>query len=54
MAEFLNGKAQQPLPDLLGANEAELSQFSKSCHDLCMKILQLFAVGLEVGSFISP
>ncbi len=49
MGDFVGGKAQQPLPPLLAENEDVLSQFSDTCHQLCMKILQLFAVGLQVS-----
>ncbi len=49
MGDFVNGKAQQPLSPLLAENEDVLSEFSDTCHQLCMKILQLFAVGLKVS-----
>lgn len=46
--EFHNGKAQQPLPLLLKEREAELNQFHDYCHDLMLKILGLFAIGLKI------
>src|SRR6187402_2769892 len=46
--EFINGKAQQPLPSSLGPHESELAQFQSYCHDMMLKILTLFAIGLEV------
>lgn len=47
--EFAHGKAQQPLPPSLAPHEMDLHQFATSCHDLCIKLLRLFAVALEVG-----
>ncbi len=47
--EFVDGKAQQPLPKSLAAHEKELSCFADLCHSLCIKILRLFALGLEVS-----
>ena len=49
MGEFKSGKAQQPLPPSLKPHEARLARFSDLCHSLCMKILELFAVGLQVN-----
>lgn len=46
--EFANGKAQQPLPPSLAPQEAELNDFGVLCHDLCVKLLRLFALGLKV------
>lgn len=45
---FLNEKAQQPLPPAFLPHEAELYSFQKSCQTLMNKILDLFAIGLEV------
>ncbi|KAL3423402.1 2og-fe oxygenase [Phlyctema vagabunda] len=47
--EFLNGKAQQPLPPALVDHESDIKEFEDYCYDLCLKILTLFAVGLEEG-----
>lgn len=46
--EFANGKAQQPLPPSLASHEAELNHFGVLCHELCIKLLRLFALGLRV------
>lgn len=48
LGEFANGNAQQPLPPLLKNREAELNQFHDYCHDLMLKILRLFAIGLDI------
>lgn len=48
MGEFVDGKAQQKLSKSLAAQEAEMSSFADLCHRLCMKILELFALGLKV------
>ncbi|KUJ09983.1 Clavaminate synthase-like protein [Mollisia scopiformis] len=48
LGEFVDGKAQQPLPPSFAAREAEIDQFQKYCHGLMIKILVLFAIGLEV------
>ena len=53
--EFVEGKAQQPLPPVLQSHEADIDQFSTYCHDLIVKILTLFAIGLKVRfSFRQP
>ena len=46
--EFKDGRAQQPLPPLLIERESEISQFHDYCHDLMLKILRLFAIGLKI------
>ncbi|KAF2838105.1 Clavaminate synthase-like protein [Patellaria atrata CBS 101060] len=46
--EFVNGKADQPLPGPLAAREDDIGQFIDKCHNLCIKILDLFAIGLEI------
>lgn len=48
LGEFTDGKAQQPLPPSLASQEAELHQFGVLCHELCVKLLCLFALGLKV------
>jgi isopenicillin N synthase-like dioxygenase len=50
MNEFRNGKAQQPLPSPFLENESTIDNFVKQCHSLCLRILQLFAKGLEISS----
>ncbi|KAF3902783.1 hypothetical protein AA313_de0204757 [Arthrobotrys entomopaga] len=46
--EFQAGKAQQPLPASLTDSETFLSDFFDSCHNLCIRLLQLFAMGLKI------
>ncbi|KAI9850062.1 MAG: hypothetical protein M1838_006142 [Thelocarpon superellum] len=48
VGEFRQGKAQQPLPKSLVPHEADLSHFLDLCHELCLKILRLFALGLKI------
>jgi isopenicillin N synthase-like dioxygenase len=48
MNEFANGKAQQPLPTILAENEDKLDHFVSSCRNICLKILELFAIGLKI------
>jgi isopenicillin N synthase-like dioxygenase len=50
MNEFRNGKAQQPLPEPLASNEEYLNEFITKCHNICLKILELFALGLEIDT----
>ncbi|RPB29814.1 Clavaminate synthase-like protein [Terfezia boudieri ATCC MYA-4762] len=46
--EFSNGKAQQPLPPSLVPHEVELAKFADQCHELCLRLLRLFALGLKI------
>ncbi|RDL39798.1 Clavaminate synthase-like protein [Venustampulla echinocandica] len=46
--EFVEGKAQQPLPPCFRANESNLNQFQKYCHTMMLKLLKLFAIGLKI------
>jgi len=48
IADFCNGHAQQPLPHSLATHEADLSTFFTYCHELCLKVLKLFAIGLAI------
>ncbi|KAF7900014.1 hypothetical protein EAF00_004350 [Botryotinia globosa] len=48
LGDFVNGKADQPLPPSLSPHESELNEFQLYCHKLCLKLLTLFAVGLEI------
>jgi isopenicillin N synthase-like dioxygenase len=50
MNEFRSGKAQQPLPSPLLENESKIDNFVNQCHALCLRILELFATGLEISS----
>lgn len=51
--EFINGKAQQPLPSPVVPDEDRFSAFSTSCHGLCNRLLYLLGLGLGVGDFFS-
>jgi isopenicillin N synthase-like dioxygenase len=53
IGEFKDGKPQQVLPPSLAEHESELAAFQKSCHDLMLKILTLFGIGLEVPTPVS-
>lgn len=48
MNEFVNGKSQQLLPPLLEKKEQQIADFINKCHTVCLKILSLFALGLEI------
>ncbi|KAJ5050470.1 uncharacterized protein L3040_002353 [Drepanopeziza brunnea f. sp. 'multigermtubi'] len=48
LGEFVDGRAQQPLPAAFAGHEQELDQFQKYCHCLMSKILVLFGIGLEI------
>ena len=48
IGEFVNGLAQQPLPETLKTHESDLGHFTGLCYDLCSKLLRLFAIGLKV------
>ncbi|EKD19968.1 hypothetical protein MBM_01920 [Drepanopeziza brunnea f. sp. 'multigermtubi' MB_m1] len=52
LGEFVDGRAQQPLPAAFAGHEQELDQFQKYCHCLMSKILVLFGIGLEVLSLM--
>ncbi|TID18713.1 Clavaminate synthase-like protein [Venturia nashicola] len=49
MNEFQNGKAQQPLPKPFAKNEAHVNAFIDQCRLLCIRILELLAIGLEIN-----
>ncbi|KAH6892308.1 hypothetical protein B0T10DRAFT_483565 [Thelonectria olida] len=51
--EFVDGKAQQPLPAPIVPDEPQINAFSTSCHKLCQKLLYLLGLGLEVDDFFS-
>lgn len=48
LAEFRDGKPQQPIPASLVDHEDDLYGFHKHCKRLVLKILTLFAIGLKV------
>lgn len=54
LAEFVNEKPQQPLPEALTSREADLYAFQNYCNNLMLKILTLFAIGLNVGTSTIP
>ena len=45
--EFINGKAQQALAPTLAPHEADIHHFYNLCHELSIKLLKLFALGLK-------
>ncbi|KJK80723.1 hypothetical protein H634G_03872 [Metarhizium anisopliae BRIP 53293] len=51
--EFINNKAQQPIPPTVAAEEARFSAFADLCRALCLKILALLGQGLQVNDFFS-
>ncbi|UKZ70547.1 uncharacterized protein TrAtP1_011527 [Trichoderma atroviride] len=51
--EFVDGKAQQPLPPTIASDEPQIHAFADSCHKLCKKLLHLLGIGLGVGDFFS-
>lgn len=48
MADFVDGHSQRPLPRSLQGHLAELAEFNTACKRLMNRILNLFALGLEV------
>ncbi|RUP07426.1 LOW QUALITY PROTEIN: hypothetical protein BC936DRAFT_140176 [Jimgerdemannia flammicorona] len=48
VGKFKNGKPVHPLPTLFEERVDELESFMKSCHTVISKILQTFAIGLEI------
>ncbi|KAF2762883.1 Clavaminate synthase-like protein [Pseudovirgaria hyperparasitica] len=48
LGEFVNGKADQPLPPPLAREESRIGQFADQCHELCNQILRLFARALDI------
>ena len=47
--EFKDGRPQQILPPSLSAYERDIANFEKLCHNLCIRLLRLFALGLKVN-----
>lgn len=47
--EFVDGKAPQALPPTIKEHDSDINKFGQLCHELCIKLLCLFAVGLKVG-----
>lgn len=44
----VNGEFEQPLPDLIQQNVEKVIAFQEACHDLCQRILEAFAIALEI------
>lgn len=49
IGEIRNGNIEQPLPPPLSTNSQDLSSFALQCHNLCNRVMQLFAVGLGIS-----
>lgn len=47
--EFIDRRAQQPLPESLIDHESDLEEWGSYCKTLELKILKLFAIGLKVS-----
>lgn len=47
-------KARQPLPPVLLRNETEIADFARSCHALCMRLLEALALSLGVSISSGP
>lgn len=50
MNEFKDGRAQQPMPPPLVYNQDQVDQFWKHCLKLCQRVLELFAIGLQIDA----
>ncbi|KAG2188439.1 hypothetical protein INT44_001192, partial [Umbelopsis vinacea] len=46
--KWLNGEAAGELPEPFKANEDKTRKFSEDCHKVCSRILQAFAIALEI------
>lgn len=49
IGEIRNGEITQPLPPSLSTNSSDLTRFAQQCHDLCNRVLELFAIGLNIS-----
>ncbi|KAF1815737.1 Clavaminate synthase-like protein [Eremomyces bilateralis CBS 781.70] len=47
ISEYRSGHANQPLGPL-SPHEAYVGEFASKCHGLCRRILELFAIGLQI------
>ncbi|KAI9316256.1 hypothetical protein BX666DRAFT_1859471 [Dichotomocladium elegans] len=45
---FVNGKPFRPLPAVFEKNKDFIEGFSRSCHHIAMRVLQAFAIALEI------
>ena len=52
IAELIDGKAQQALAPALAPHEADIHHFYGLCHELCIKLLKLFALGLKARNLV--
>ncbi|KAK3081585.1 hypothetical protein LTS18_005104 [Coniosporium uncinatum] len=50
IGEYVDGKADQPLPAPLIPAETQIGRFQEQCHRLCNQVLEVFAQGLEIDS----
>ena len=48
IAEYPDGKMQQPLPLALASRKEDIQRFQDLCHKVCDKVLKLFALALRV------
>lgn len=48
MGIHVQGQFEQPLPDLIQQNVEKVVAFQDACHDLCQRILEAFAIALEI------
>ncbi|CAG8497849.1 7879_t:CDS:2 [Paraglomus occultum] len=46
--KFVGGNCSQELPATLAQHKDFLAKFSRICHNLCLKILEAFAIALEI------
>ncbi|KAL1902721.1 hypothetical protein Sste5346_001164 [Sporothrix stenoceras] len=47
--EFVDGKAQQPIPASIASDEPQIDSFFDLCYHLCLKLNDLLGIGLEVN-----
>jgi isopenicillin N synthase-like dioxygenase len=47
-SQFVDGKPLHELPDFFNANIEKVQHIEQRCHQLCMRLLRLMAVGLEL------
>ncbi|KAH8556574.1 hypothetical protein BGW37DRAFT_473238 [Umbelopsis sp. PMI_123] len=48
LAKFVNGEPKQVLPSLLAQNQDFIVKFTVHCHNLCGRILQAFAIAMQI------
>jgi len=47
--EFVNGKAQQPIPSAISAHEAQIAAFFDACYEVSLELNELLGIGLGVN-----